>query len=203
MTEHPEGPNTKADGPDTPAGLPGWLKGLLAGMGGLALVAVLLFGGLVWLLRSSMSKGESGLAPKGQDVTAVAFRDAAGARHTLAEFKGKVVVVDIWATWCPPCRKSLPGLAKLAAAAGNDYAVVPLSVDDEGFQAVQPFLQQHADLAALPALVPDGAQGLAPLGQVQAIPSTFLLDRDGKVLDAWSGLQEARLQRGLKAALGR
>ena len=196
MTEMPESPNPQP-------GAPGWLKGLLAGMGGLVLVAALLFGGLVWLLRSSMSRGESGLAPKGQDVTAVAFRDAAGARHTLAEFKGKVVVVDIWATWCPPCRKSLPGLAKLAAAAGNDYAVVPLSVDDEGLQAVQPFLQQHADLAALPALVPDGALGLAPLGQVQAIPSTFILDRDGKVFDAWSGVQEARLQRGLKAALGR
>ena len=196
MTEIPAGPDPKR-------GAPGWLKGLLAGMGGLALVAVLLFAGLVWLLRSSMSRGESGLAPKGQDVTAVAFLDAAGTRHTLAEFKGKVVIVDVWATWCPPCRKSLPNLARLAAAAGQDYAVVPLSVDDEGLQAVQPFLQQHADLAALPALVPDGNHGLAPLGQVQAIPSTFLLDREGKVLDAWSGLQEARLERGLKAALGR
>ena len=196
MTEHPEAPNPQAVAP-------GWLKGLLAGMGGLVLVAVLLFAGLVWLLRSSVSRGESGLAAKGQDVSAVAFLDAAGTRHTLAEFKGKVVVVDVWATWCPPCRKSLPGLAKLAAAAGNDYAVLPLSVDDTGMQAVQPFLQQHADLAPLPALVPDGAQGLAPLGQVQAIPSTFLVDRDGKVLDAWSGLQEARLERGLKAATGR
>ena len=184
-------------------GLPSWVKALLAGMGGLVLMALLLFGGLVWLLRSSVSKGESGLAAKGQDVSAVAYVDAAGAKHTVAEEKGRVVVLDVWATWCPPCRKSLPGLAKLAAAGGKDYTVLPISVDDDGFKAVGPFLQQHAELAALPGLVPDGAKGLAPLGAVQAIPTTFILDREGKVLDAWSGLDEDRLDAGLKRALGR
>ncbi len=184
-------------------GLPAWVKTLLAGMGGVALLAVLLFAGLVWLLKGSVAQGESGLAAKGQDVSAVAYLDAGGTRHTLAEERGKVVVVDVWATWCPPCRKSLPGLAKLAVAGGNDYSVIPISVDDDGFKAVTPFLQQHGELAALPGLVPDGAGGIAPLGQVQGIPTTFLLDREGKVLDAWSGVQEARLDAGLKRALGR
>lgn len=184
-------------------GLPRWVKALLAGMGGVAILAVLLFGGLVWLLRSSVTQGEAGLARKGQDVSAVAYLDASGARHTLAEERGKVVVVDVWATWCPPCRKTLPGLAKLAAAGGNDYTVVPISVDDDGFKAVTPFLEQHPELAALPGLMPDGANGIAPLGQVQGIPTTFILDREGKVLDAWSGVQEERLAAGLKQALGR
>lgn len=184
-------------------GLPAWLKALMAGMGGLALVALLLFGGLVWLLRSSISQGTSGLTPKGKDVSALAYLDAAGARHTLAEEKGRIAVVDVWATWCPPCRKSLPQLAKLAAAGGSDYTVIPISVDDDGLKAVTPFLQQHAELAALPALVPDGAKGLAPLGAVQAIPTTFLIGRDGAVLDAWSGLDEDRLESGLRRALGR
>lgn len=186
-----------------PSRLPAWAKTLLFGMGGVALAAVLLFGGLFWLLRSSLSQGESGLARKGQDVSAVAYVDASGAKHTLAEEKGKVVVVDVWATWCPPCRKSLPGLAKLAAAGGDDYTVIPISVDDDGFKAVSPFLQAHPDLAALPGLVPDGARGLAPLGAVGAIPTTFLLDREGKVIDAWSGVQEERLAAGLRRALGR
>ncbi|HTL97263.1 MAG TPA: TlpA disulfide reductase family protein [Holophagaceae bacterium] len=180
-----------------------WLKALLAGMGGLVLMALLLFGGLVWLLRSSLSRGESGLAPKGQDVSAVAYLDASGARHTLAEEKGRVVVVDLWATWCPPCLKTLPGLAKLAAAGGQDFAVIPISVDNDGFSAVAPFLQRRPDLAALPGLVPDGVKGLAPLGTAEAIPTTFLVGRDGKVLDAWSGVDEARLEAGLKRALGR
>ena len=183
--------------------LPGWVKALVMGMGGVALLAVLLVGGLVWLMRSSLSRGESGLAAKGRDVSAVAYVDATGAKHTLAEERGKVVVVDVWATWCPPCRKSLPGLAALAAKGGSDYTVIPISVDDDGFRAVTPFLQAHPELAALPGLVPDGPGGLAPLGTVSAIPSTFLLDREGKVLDAWSGLQEARLESGLKQALGR
>jgi thiol-disulfide isomerase/thioredoxin len=172
-------------------------------MGGVVVAALLLFGGLFWLMRSSLSQGESGLARKGQDVSAVAYLDASGAKHTLAEEKGKVVVMDVWATWCPPCLKSLPGLARLAAAGGKDYTVIPISVDDEGFKAVTPFLQSHPELATLPGLVPDGARGLAPLGTVSAIPTTFLLDREGKVIDAWSGVQEERLATGLKRALGR
>lgn len=186
-----------------PSKLPTWLKALIYGMGGVILAAALLFGGLFWLMRSSLSQGESGLARKGQDVSTVAYLDVAGTRHTLAEEKGKVVVLDVWATWCPPCRKSLPGLAKLAVAGGNDYTVIPVSVDDDGFKAVTPFLQSHPDLAALPGLVPDGPRGLAPLGAVGAIPTTFLLDREGKVLDAWSGVQEERLADGLRRALGR
>ncbi|HZU53848.1 MAG TPA: TlpA disulfide reductase family protein, partial [Holophagaceae bacterium] len=137
-----------ADETSQPSRLPAWAKTLLFGMGGVALAAVLLFGGLFWLLRSSLSQGESGLARKGQDVSAVAYLDASGAKHTLTEEKGKVVVVDVWATWCPPCRKSMPGLAKLAAAGGEDYTVIPISVDDDGFKAVAPFLQAHPDLAA-------------------------------------------------------
>ena len=191
------------DATSQPSKLPAWLKAVLFGMGGVVLAALLLFGGLFWLMRSSLSRGESGLARKGQDVSAVAYLDVSGARHTLVEEKGKVVVLDVWATWCPPCRKSLPDLAKLAAAGGKDYTVIPVSVDDDGFKAVTPFLQSHSDLSALPGLVPDGPHGLAPLGRVSAIPTTFLLDREGKVLDAWSGVQEERLESGLKRALGR
>ena len=184
-------------------GWPSWMKTLLAGMGGLVLAALLLFGGLVWLMRSSLSKGSAGLAAKGQDVSAVAYLDATGARHTLAEEKGRIVVVDVWATWCPPCLKSLPGLARLATAESKDCTVIPLAVDDDGFKSVAPFLQRHSELAPLPGLVPDGVQGLAPLGIVPAIPTTFIVGRDGKVLDAWPGVDEARLEAGLKQALGR
>lgn len=190
-----------ADSSNPSKGLPGWVKALLAGMGGVVILAVLLFGGLVWLLKSSVSQGEAGLAPKGRDVSAVAYLDAGGTRHTLGEERGKVVIVDVWATWCPPCRKSLPGLAKLAAEGGSAYAVIPISVDDDGFKAVTPFLQQHPELATLPALVPDGVKGIAPLGQIRGIPSTFILDREGKVLDAWSGFREDRLAASLKQAL--
>ena len=192
-----------ADETSKPSRLPAWLRTLLYGMGGVALAALLLFGGLFWLMRSSLAKGESGLAPRGRDVSTVAYLDASGVKHTLGEEKGKIVIVDVWATWCPPCRKSLPGLAKLAAAGSGDYTVIPISVDDEGFKAVMPFLQGHPELAALPGLVPEGAGGLAPLGAVSAIPTTFLVDREGKVLDAWSGVQEERLADGLRRALGR
>ncbi len=79
----------------------------------------------------------------GADVRAVAFLDAEGRRHSLAEYAGKVVVVDIWATWCPPCRASLPELAKLQAEADSRYAVLPISIDDGGFTDVNSYLNRY------------------------------------------------------------
>src|SRR5205807_9240729 len=58
------------------------------------------------------------------------FTDAAGKPHTLAEFRGRAVIVNLWATWCGPCVAEMPTLAKLAASsAGQPLAVVPISLD--------------------------------------------------------------------------
>src|SRR5262249_31716820 len=59
-----------------------------------------------------------------------AFTDAAGKTHTLAEFKGKAVVLNLWATWCGPCVEEMPTLAQLSAAyAGKPVVVIPVSLD--------------------------------------------------------------------------
>src|SRR5579871_6104711 len=66
----------------------------------------------------------------------VPFTDAAGKTHTLAEFKGKAVVENLWATWCAPCVQEMPTLAKLAqASAGQPVVVLPISVDADGERA--------------------------------------------------------------------
>src|SRR5437868_3375330 len=63
----------------------------------------------------------------------LSFADESGQSHTLAEFKGKVVLLNIWATWCAPCRKEMPTLDRLQAALGGpDFAAIALSIDRKG-----------------------------------------------------------------------
>jgi thiol-disulfide isomerase/thioredoxin len=171
----------------------------------LALAALLVGGGLllggVAIARGMFGLGEGGEgASKGTDVSRVAFRDAAGQRHTLAEFKGRVVLVDVWATWCPPCRESLPEVAELQKAGGDRYVVLPISVDRGGWGDVNPFLQEHPQLG-LRAYLPDGAKALEPFGDIPGIPTTILVDRQGRLLQRWSGYAEGRARRALGEAL--
>ncbi len=108
-----------------------------------------------------------------------AFVDADGKKVTAADFKGKVVVMNLWATWCAPCKLEMPTLAKLAREyAGKPVAVVAVSIDkpDEAAQA-KAFIAQNAPLAfyndpeaKLPWALKPGAVGM---------PTTLILGKDG------------------------
>lgn len=165
--------------------------------------AVLVGGGLllggVAVMRGMFGGGSEG-ASSGTDVTRVAFLDAQGNRHTLAEYKGKVVLVDVWATWCPPCRRSLPEVAELQRAGGDAYVVLPISVDRNGWGDVKPFLDQNPHLG-LTAYLPDGAKALDAFGEISGIPTTLLVDRRGRLIQRWSGYSEGMAQRALDEAL--
>ena len=158
----------------------------------------LLLGGFA-LVRGVFGGGSEG-ASTGTDVSRVAFLDAEGKRRTLADFKGKVVLVDVWATWCPPCRKSLPEVAELQKAEGDRYVVLPISVDRGGWGDVNPFLAQNPQLG-LRAFVPDGATALDPFGEIPGIPTTLLIDRQGRLVQRWSGYGEGRARKALDEAL--
>jgi thiol-disulfide isomerase/thioredoxin len=136
----------------------------------------------------------------GADVSKVAFRDAEGNRRTLADFKGKVVLVDVWATWCPPCRAALPEVAELQKAEGDSYVVLPISVDQGGWGDVKPFLAQNPQLG-LQAYLPDGGRALAPFGEIRGIPTTLIVDRQGRLVRRWSGYGQGMARRALDEAL--
>ncbi len=110
-----------------------------------------------------------------------AFTDAAGKTHTLAEFKGKAVVLNLWATWCAPCVQEMPTLAKLAqATAGEPVVVIPISVDriDDRSNA-QVFLGKSPPLAFYSEPTFSIAYAFKP--PTSGMPTTFLIDKAGKV----------------------
>jgi cytochrome c biogenesis protein CcmG/thiol:disulfide interchange protein DsbE len=124
---------------------------------------------------------------------------------SLAQLKGKVVLLDFWATWCGPCAAEMPSLQKLAREyEGKGLAFVAANHDQSpsAVRDVQGFVQR-----VVPGLDPYIAfanDGTALAYKVQALPTLYLIDRDGHVVDAMEGQQpEFLLRRAIEKALAR
>ena len=109
-------------------------------------------------------------------VPAINFEDGEGQRRALTEFGGKVLVLNIWATWCVPCRREMPALDRLQAALGGaDFAVVPLSIDRGGIDTITKFYAEIG-IRHLPIYVDVSGKAVRDLGAV-GLPTTLVLDR--------------------------
>jgi thiol-disulfide isomerase/thioredoxin len=130
------------------------------------------------------------------------FRDGGGEEVTLADFRGKVVLVNLWATWCAPCVKELPLLAKLQAKrAGADFMVIALNLDRPGKADVPEFLKE-ADAAALEPFA-DPTMKMMRGFRVAGLPTTILIGADGREIarregeadwdkpEVWAEIQKA------------
>jgi thiol-disulfide isomerase/thioredoxin len=114
-----------------------------------------------------------------RDRIGVTFRDLYGNAITLADYSGKVVLVNIWATWCPPCRAEMPAIDRLAGAMeGEDFAVIPLSTDRGGVELPEKFFKdiQIRNLKVMHDRSNDFARQAGVLG----LPVTLILDRQGR-----------------------
>jgi thiol-disulfide isomerase/thioredoxin len=117
---------------------------------------------------------------------AVTFKAANGRRMSLADFRGRVVLLNIWATWCVPCRSEMPSLDRLQELhAADGLAVLAVSVDDDGANAVRRFYQQSG-IRNLPVYI-DSARTTQSAFGARAIPMTVLIDRDGNVVGKMTG----------------
>ena len=117
--------------------------------------------------------------PVPKDIAAFSFADGTGAPLDLSHWKGKVVLLNLWATWCAPCRKEMPELAQLQKLLGSaDFEVVAISEDLKGVEASAVFLKDSG--AENLALYVDPK--MAALNALQSIglPTTLLIGRDGK-----------------------
>ena len=119
--------------------------------------------------------------PTPRAVPALAFVDGEGTPKTLADFKGRVVLLNIWATWCVPCRAEMSALDRLQAKLGGpDFQVVALSIDRKGLDVVKPFYAELG-LGSLGIYLDRSGSAAHALDAV-GVPTTLLIDRDGREL---------------------
>ncbi len=104
----------------------------------------------------------------------------------MAAYRGKVLLVNFWATWCAPCIEELPALGRLQESLGGDqFAVVTIALDEPDAAKVAPFLAQHG-AGNLPALI-DGNRSIDKVMKVSALPTSILVDRDGMIRASLTG----------------
>lgn len=126
----------------------------------------------------------AGLAPAAEprDLSRLVFKDVNGTPVDLSAWKGRVVLLNLWATWCPPCRAEMPSLDRLQAARGSkDFEVVTVNLDSRDPERPKSFLADIG-VAALahrsdPSL--EIFKSLQKMGLARGLPTTILVDRSG------------------------
>ncbi len=117
------------------------------------------------------------------------FRDLDGGPVRLADFKGGVVLLNFWATWCAPCIREMPALDRLQSILGAEgLRVAAVSIDRGGREVVAPFAKKLG-LRDLPLYL-DPKSALARAFGVPGLPSTFLIDAEGRIVRAMAGAAE-------------
>lgn len=131
--------------------------------------------------------------PAPQPLSPISFQTADGTKVTLADFKGKTVLLNLWATWCIPCRKEMPALNQLQAdLGGKDFEVVAVNIDTQGPERVQTFLDD-AKIDRLHRYADPSTgilQSLRNEGLAQGLPTSVVIDKQGCRLAAMAGPAE-------------
>jgi thiol-disulfide isomerase/thioredoxin len=162
----------------------------LSAVPGTAIVAVL----IVWraailptadISRSASSNSSAGALftalPTPRPVAAFSFTDRDDAPLTLVDFHGRIVLLNLWATWCAPCRKEMPALDRLQAKlGGSGFTVLPLSIDHRGRDVVARFYGELG-LKSLSVYV-DKSTNVTYAVNAIGMPTTLLIDAQGREL---------------------
>jgi thiol-disulfide isomerase/thioredoxin len=176
----------------------------------LVVAAVLALGSSIYALRRARAASAADASAASAKVIRFAkdpemappflLRDINGKIVSTADWKGKVVILNFWATWCPPCREEIPELVQLQANYKDKLLVIGASEDEDGPQKVQQFVQRfgmnYPVVMATKELIDN-------YGGVPALPTSFLIDPQGRVVQKHTGLYEYEVyEREVRALAG-
>jgi thiol-disulfide isomerase/thioredoxin len=154
------------------------------------------------LARGTLAKFQLAKPPK--TLPELAFNDADDKPLKLADYKGKIVLLNFWATWCAPCVKEMPSLDRLQAELGKDkFVVLPLSLDGPSRPKVAPFYQDKK-LSNLGVYFDKGRKAMQAL-DISILPTSILIDGEGRELGRLEGEADWEKPEALalvKAAVG-
>ena len=118
---------------------------------------------------------------KGAAAPNFTLPDLDGNMVSLADYKGKVVLLNIWATWCPPCVEEMPSMEKLHQELKDEkFVILAVSIDELGAKAVQPFMKKYK-LSFLS--LTDTAGTIKNLYQTTGVPESFIIDKNGSIVE--------------------
>jgi thiol-disulfide isomerase/thioredoxin len=175
---------------------------------GLVVAAALALGSSIYLVRRARSAVEANaqnakvirFAKDPETAPPFLLRDLNGKIVSIADGKGKVVILNFWATWCPPCREEIPEFVKLQQAYKDKLLIIGASEDDDGPQKVQQFAERFAMNYPI---VMATKELIDNYGGVPALPTSFLIDPQGRVVQKHTGLYEYEVyEREVRALAG-
>ncbi len=130
--------------------------------------------------RDSTLKTAEPIQP-GLEMPNFTFPDINGKEVSLSDHRGKVVLVNVWATWCPPCRQEMPSMQSLYEKfKGENFEILAVSIDSEGREAVAPFMRKMN--LTFPALL-DPGETIRSLYGITGVPESFIIDKQGILVE--------------------
>ena len=146
-------------------------------------IVLLLAMGVIYAMGCSTNKHE----PKGEKAFDFNLKDLEGNSYRLSDFKGKVVILDFWDTWCPPCKAEIPHFIELYNDyKDNGFVMIGAAIGNKGEDAVRQFIRdKNVSYLNLMATM-EAIQGF---GGVTGIPTTFVIDKEGYIYKKYIGFK--------------
>jgi len=154
----------------------------------------------LWLSRLNCLAGQTGSPDSMKSAPGWQLQDLSGKTVRSADFKGKVVILDFWATWCPPCRAEIPGFIELQKKyQAQGLAIVGVSVDQASTDSIRSFVQKQG--LNYPVVQSD-EKIEAAYGGIEGLPTTFIIDWAGHIVKRHLGFtDQAEFEKEIKPLL--